>query len=117
MRGGDPDFALYLESLVPDMLAYLDDPDPPGPGPEHVPLRQRRAVSQQAAEDRRQQEAQSKDRDQRVKMEGSFGEPVGFQVPFLGCLFFLSVFTFLSCFSMLVSLAGLSSAPLSLPSL
>ena len=73
------------------MLAYLDDPDLPVPGPEHVPLRQRRAVSQQAAEDKRQQEAQSKDRDQRVKVEGSFREPVGFQVSFLGCLLCLSV--------------------------
>ena len=85
--GGDPDLAVYLETLVPDMLAYLGDRDLPVPGPEHVhvPLRQRRDASQQASEDRRQEEVQSKDRDQRVKMEGSFGEPVRFQVPFLGC--------------------------------
>ena len=73
------------------MLAYLDDPDLPVPGPEHVPLRQRRAVSQQAAEDRRQQEALVLERAQKAKVEASYRGPVGFQVSFLGCLLCLSV--------------------------
>ena len=84
-EGGDANFTLYLQTLLPDMLAYLADPDLPGPEPGNVPLRERRSGAHKAAQDKRKQEELAKKQAQLNKVDDSPREPLGFQVPLPIC--------------------------------
>ena len=84
-EGGDADFNQYLLSLLPDVLAFMSDPDAPGAAPDTVPLRERRSGSSQAAQDKREQDLQAKQQVQTNKMIASPREPLGFQVPLPVC--------------------------------
>ena len=83
-EGGDADLALYFESLVPDMLAYLN-PDLDPDEPEKVPLRKRRSGPQRAAEHKREHEALLLKQAQEHKVVVASKETIGFQVPLLIC--------------------------------
>ena len=84
-EGGDADFNQYLLTLMPDVLAFLQDPDAPGAEPDAVPLRERRSGSSQAAQDKREQDLQAKKQVQISKLIDSPREPLGFQVPLPVC--------------------------------
>ena len=83
-EGGDADFPLYLQTLLPDLLAYLDDPDLPGTEPGK-PLRKRRSRAHKAAQDKREQEKLAEMQAQLNKVDGSPRETLGFQVPLPIC--------------------------------
>ena len=84
-EGGDADLALYFESLVPNLLAYLDpDLDPDGPK-EDDPLRERRSGADRAGQHKREKEAKAIEEAQDYKMEVSSKGTIGFQVPLLIC--------------------------------
>ena len=80
-EGGDADLALYFESLVPNLLAYLD---PDGPK-EDDPLRERRSGAETAGQHKRQQEAKVLRAAQEHKLVVTSEETIGFQVPLLIC--------------------------------
>ena len=83
-EGGDADLALYFESLVPNLLAYLDpDLDPDGPNKD--PLRERRSGAETAGQHKRQQEAKVLRAAQEHRLVVTSEETIGFQVPLLIC--------------------------------
>ena len=83
-EGGDADLALYFESLVPDLLAYLD-PDLDPDGPNEDPLRERRSGAETAGQHKREQEAKVLKEAQENKVDVTSKETIGFQVPLLIC--------------------------------
>ena len=77
-EGGDADLALYFESLVPDLLAYLDPDDP-----KEDPQRERRSGADDAARRKREKEAKALEESQEHKLEVTSMATLGFQVPLL----------------------------------
>ena len=84
-EGGEADFSQFLEAILPDLLAYLDDPGLPGARPEDDPLRGRRSGSDRAAEDKRQDALKTQQKNQHNKLGKAPTEPFGFQVPLSIC--------------------------------
>ena len=83
-EGGDADLALYFESLVPNLLAYLD-PDLDPDDPKEDPLRERRSGADTASQHKREKEAKAREEAQDYKMEVTSKGTIGFQVPLLIC--------------------------------
>ena len=83
-EGGDADLALYFESLVPNLLAYLD-PDLDPDDPKEDPLCERRSGADTAGQHKHEKEAKALKETQDHKMDITSKETIGFQVPLLIC--------------------------------